>query len=55
MICRRQELVELVYNTVREKYAGLNYPESLALLAAKPREFLLRRVRNMFDIIFCVE
>lgn len=39
----RRELVELIYNTVREKYAGLHLPESLALLAAKPREFLLRR------------
>lgn len=38
--------MELTYNTVREKYAGLHLPESLALLAAKPREFLLRRVRT---------
>jgi hypothetical protein len=47
MPCSRQELVQLVYNTVREKYSGLYFPETLALLAAKPREFLLRRVRDI--------
>jgi hypothetical protein len=46
MPCRRQELVQLVYNTVREKYSAFNLPDSLALLLAKPREFLLRRVHN---------
>jgi NADH dehydrogenase (ubiquinone) 1 alpha subcomplex subunit 9 len=39
----RQELVQLVYNTVREKNTSFYYPDTLALLAAKPREFLMRR------------
>ena len=45
--CRRQELVQLVYNTVREKNTSFYYPDTLALLAAKPREFLMRRVRDV--------
>lgn len=46
---RRQELVELIYATVREKQTYFHLPESIALLAAKPREFLLRRVRCAFE------
>ncbi len=35
-----------MYNTVREKNTSFYYPDTLALLAAKPREFLMRRVRG---------
>jgi NADH dehydrogenase (ubiquinone) 1 alpha subcomplex subunit 9 len=42
-IFTRQELVELIFATIREKQTYFHLPEAIAQLAAKPREFLLRR------------
>lgn len=39
----RQQLLELAYDTVRENYRGAYFPPNLALLLAKPREYLLSR------------
>ena len=45
--CRRKQLLELVYETIREKYGGIAAPLLLMKLAAKPREWLLKRVRDI--------
>ena len=52
LLLRRQQLVGLMFNTIREKYGGLHLPAGLALLMAMPREFLLRRVRS-FTVHCC--
>lgn len=39
----RQQMLELAYDTVRENYRGVYFPPSLALLLAKPREYLLAK------------
>ena len=44
-LCRRKQLLELTYETIREKYGGVYAPLFLLKLAAKPREWLLKRVR----------
>ncbi len=38
--------MELIFATVREKQTYFHLPRGIAQLAAKPREFLLRRVRD---------
>lgn len=42
-----------MYNTVREKNTSFYYPDALALLAAKPREFLMRRVPDVQLYLGC--
>jgi len=39
----RREIVDLMYHTVRENNRAFFLPEPIALLLAKPREFLLKR------------
>ena len=53
--CRRKQLLELVYETIREKYAGIAAPLLLMKLAAKPREWMLKRVRGLpaHDLVRC--
>ena len=40
----RKRLLEITYETIREKYGGLSVPRFLLKLAAKPREWLLQKV-----------
>ena len=40
----RKRLLEITYETIREKYGGLSVPRYLLKLAAKPREWLLQKV-----------
>lgn len=39
----RKELLEITYETMREKYGGISVPNALLKLGAKPREWLLQK------------
>ena len=43
--CRIKDIVELVFNTIREPYHSFSLPSSFAKLLATPREKLLKYVR----------
>ena len=42
--CRTEELARLVYETMRETYRAVPFPDQLARLLAQPREFLIKYV-----------
>ena len=44
--CRTKELVELTFETIREKYHGLYLPAPIARALAAPREVLKNKVHS---------
>ena len=42
--CSTEELIRLVYDTMRERYRAVPIPDSVSKLLAQPREFLRRYV-----------
>ena len=44
--CRTKELVELTFETIREKYHGVYLPASIARGLAAPREMLKNKVHS---------
>lgn len=49
----RKRLLEITYETIREKYGGLSVPRFLLKLAAKPREWLLQKVDSFHSVRMC--
>ena len=44
--CRTKELVELTFETIREKYHGVYLPAPIARALAAPREVLKNKVHS---------